>query len=68
MQRLKYLEHNGKLLSAELNVIYITPKVSLTIENTIERIEAISKASTHEEKLYVTRGVHLTLGDMFKAA
>ena len=56
------------MLSPKLKEVQVTPRTSLNVENVIERIETISKASTHGDKLYVSRDSHTTSGDIFKVA
>ena len=68
MHQFKCLIYNGKLLNAKLKEVQVTPKTSLNVENVIEWIEVISKASTHGDILYVSRGSHATSGDIFKVA
>ncbi len=59
----------GNLLKAEIRrTTSKKAQQSVTVPNLKERVEALSKASTHGAIFAVTGGYHFTSDDMFKAA
>ncbi len=55
-------------MKAELKMKKVVAQNLVTVPNSMERIEALAKASTHGAVFAVTGGDHFTSNDMFMAA